>query len=341
MGRQRKLREIVIIDTGGTITAISSDPAATAGYECGELSVKDMLKEHPRLTEKAQIKVINLKRKGREGSPDTTSSDRLNLTVEVQRQLNAGADAVIMLHGTDTLLMTAFSLSITIQPTRTIILTGATLPSNCHGADGDKNMLCALVLGLLGLAGVHIVFDFEILQPLYTRKLTTASSRPFYSFTGPIATFKNSVPRFFNEPTRPVDLWYFDVTSLGALPDVVILPYQDDMDEGRFLSATANAKGVVLGGVGDGSWPKSLKKLIQARSNNIPVVISSDSFGFIVAEYCYGLGPFCIGSGYLDPSQSRLLLQYCLAAGYTTPAAIKDLFERQTPTDLDALLAKL
>lgn len=63
-----------------------------------------------------------------------------------------------------------------------------------------------------------------------------------------------------------------------------------------------------------------------AKASEKIIVVASKAFAYTEAEDAYGIGPPCIGSGFLDASKSQVQLQLALASGYDHQAT-KELFE--------------
>lgn len=76
--------------------------------------------------------------------------------------------------GSDLLALIGYFLELTIQSHKGVVLLGAAIPPTSYGADGFKNLICALNL-VLSTAGVYMVFDNKIYQPRYTVKQDATS----------------------------------------------------------------------------------------------------------------------------------------------------------------------
>lgn len=90
-------------------------------------------------------------------SLDMDASDRRAIVEAVQAR-SAQADAVVVVHGTDTLCQTGALLAERLpRPAVPIVLTGAMVPHACHGSDARQNVSQALMACRLLPPGVHIV----------------------------------------------------------------------------------------------------------------------------------------------------------------------------------------
>src|SRR5690606_37957073 len=109
---------------------------------------------------------------------------------------NAGFDAVIVAHGTDTMAYTASALAYGLHGLNSkksglripVILTGAQLPMMAFANDGQLNLMRSLVVATScsdgGVADVLVVFGTSILLGCRAMK---RSDRQFESFHSPTA----------------------------------------------------------------------------------------------------------------------------------------------------------
>lgn len=79
-------------------------------------------------------------------------------------------DAVLVLHGTDTLTHSAQRLQSSLAPAVPIIFTGAMVPNSVKGSDAVQNVTEALLAARLLPAGIYVVFHNRILCPPDLRK---------------------------------------------------------------------------------------------------------------------------------------------------------------------------
>ncbi|KID82041.1 Asparaginase/glutaminase [Metarhizium guizhouense ARSEF 977] len=318
-------KNVLVVGSGGTFQGSSKKRTATASYECGTHSIADLLKEVPELSEIARIEFLGLMQVA---SPDLTPEDLIHISQTIQKRLEGAVDACVFIGGSDLLALIGYFLELTIQSHKGVVLLGAAIPPTSYGADGFKNLICALNLAM-STAGVYMVFDNKIYQPRYTVKQDATSLCPFHSFAGHLGIFKDSKPRiFYRLPLEPVNRRYFDVKGLKTLPTVNILSYQLGMTDTLFYNTIEHADGLVLEGVGGGNWTRHLGKKITefAKKSKKIIVVASKAFAYTEAKDAYGIGPPCIGSGFLDASKSQLQLQLALASGYDYQAT-KELFE--------------
>lgn len=123
--------------------------------------------------------------------------------------IDRGADAVVVLHGTDTLAFTAAALSLALpivlrevdRPAR-VVLTGAQHPlygaDGTHDADAEANLRDALAaaqtlaaaptptpeFGTAGAVGVFVQFGGRLLPGLHVSKISSVSAQGFVATNG-------------------------------------------------------------------------------------------------------------------------------------------------------------
>lgn len=135
---KKGLKKIVILHTGGTI-------ASKVEYETGgviaQFSAEDMLEMFPELGNIANIEtelVANMM------SEDIMFPDYQKLADAIKKHAEAGADGIIIGHGTDTLAYTAAALSFMFEEINIPVLVVGSQRSTDRGStDGAMNLICA------------------------------------------------------------------------------------------------------------------------------------------------------------------------------------------------------
>lgn len=107
-----------------------------------------------------------------------TTDDLLDLARSVAEHARTH-DAIVIIHGTDTLEETAFLLALTHHCNIPVTLTGAQKPIDHREADGPATLTTALIWSVLGHPEVTVAFSGEIWPAVGIRKLhTTAETNP-------------------------------------------------------------------------------------------------------------------------------------------------------------------
>ena len=131
------MRHLTLITTGGTIEKTYDE---MTGELTNRMSVVRRMLEHLRL-EDTRISIVELMQKD---SLHMTGDDRAAI-VEAVRTNAASSDAIVILHGTDTLTLTGEQLLREIPvPLTPIVLTGAMRPFEMIRSDALQNLTEAI-----------------------------------------------------------------------------------------------------------------------------------------------------------------------------------------------------
>ncbi|MGL4316671.1 MAG: asparaginase [Pseudomonas sp.] len=129
----------------------------------------------------------------------------------VQAVNEDGCDAVLLLHGTDTLAYSAAALSFLLLGLPVpIVLTGSMQPAGVAGSDAWPNLFGALALLARGVApGVHLYFNGQLLHGARACKLKSEAFDAFVDHQRPRhARHLDELPTALNyrQPRQPVRL---------------------------------------------------------------------------------------------------------------------------------------
>jgi len=145
--------QISIISTGGTIT--SEVDYKTGGVFPSE-TAEELLGKVPELADYVSIK--NMETPFNLLSEDMSSGEWGKIAESVAKELNSGAEGVIVTHGTDTLHYTAAALSFMLRKlNKPVAVVGAQRSADRGSFDGSQNLLCAAHYCLSDIAEVSIV----------------------------------------------------------------------------------------------------------------------------------------------------------------------------------------
>jgi L-asparaginase len=148
---------IKILTTGGTIDKVYFD--AKSSFQVGEPQIVEVLRE-ANLT--IDYRVTALMKKD---SLDMTEDDRLRIRRAVEV---SDAQHIVITHGTDTMIATGIELQ--NIPGKTIVLTGAMQPARFRTSDALYNIASAMTAVQLLPAGVYIIMNGTVFNPLHARK---------------------------------------------------------------------------------------------------------------------------------------------------------------------------
>ncbi|MEV4643543.1 asparaginase [Saccharopolyspora sp. NPDC049357] len=240
--------------------------------------------------------------------------------VEAVRTAAAGADGVVVTHGTDSLEETAFLLALAHTGPQPVVLTGAQRPFDDPAPDGPRNLAAALRWAAEPNArgtGVTVAFGNEVLPAVGVRKTHAlalqAFSAPGRSPIGHVdeagVRVQGATPRVPLLPPGTTDLPRVDIAGqyLGA-------------DTSWLHHAVANGmRGLVVAGFGSGNTtPETTQACLRLLSDGIPVLITSRTgAGPVAGLYAGGSADLAaagaVFAGDLSPWQARLLLAAALS----------------------------
>lgn len=321
-----------LLATGGTIAG--SGEAASASYRAGIVPIGDILRAVPGLEDVATIsaeQVANI------GSYDMSEPVWRKLAA---RAAAAGADpaitGVVVTHGTDTIEETAFFLSLVLPSTKPVVLVGSMRPGTAVSADGAQNLLDAVRLASAADAcgrGVMLVMNDTIFAPAFATKSDIRRVNAFAApARGPAGDMLTDRPRFFAAGVAPREAAF----ALGEaeLPKVAIAYAYAGMTGDDIRAAAKGARGLVIAGVGAGSFPASAREAVKeltakgfpvvrtARQGTGDVWINPPSMGDISDQV---LGT--IAGRELTPAKARILLMLALQTPRGRPD-LQALFDR-------------
>ncbi|WP_272674259.1 MULTISPECIES: asparaginase [unclassified Providencia] len=305
---------VTILATGGTIAGSSKSNLDTTDYKAGSLGINVLINAVPEINDVAIVKGEQI---SNTISGNISSEILLNLSKRVNHLLNEGKQqGVVITHGTDTIEETAFFLELTTQNKQPIVIVGAMRPATAISADGPMNLLESVVLAADKKAenrGVMVVLNDRIGSAFYTTKANSTTPDAFKSYEpGYLGVFVSGKPKFYYTPAQPVDRTFFDVSKVDKLPNVeIIYAYQDQTPAMLHAAINNGAKGIIVAGSGNGNVSSNMEEAIKQLSDKgIPVVMATRTgSGYVSSK------SFAIGSGFLNPQKSRILLQLALATG--------------------------
>ncbi|KAI0179777.1 L-asparaginase [Hypoxylon sp. FL1284] len=321
------LPNVTIFATGGTIAGSAGSSDQTTGYAAGALGVDVLIAAVPQLRNVSNVRGVQV---ANVGSSEVTPAVLLNLTRQVRAELaRPECQGVVVTHGTDTLEESAFFVDLATRTEKPIVFVGAMRPATAISADGPINLLEAATLAGDPDArgrGAMIVLNDRVASAFYTTKTNANSLDTFRAVEqGFLGFFVDIKPKFYYAPALPRGRPYFDVANATSLPEVDILYGHQALNPSLASAAVASgAKGLVLAGMGAGSWTKPGAKVIRdvVENNGTAVVYSRRTMdGFVEPTGAIGYG-----GGFLNPQKARIMLQLALYAGYEK-AQMKSLFE--------------
>jgi len=317
-GQTKKLPNVVILATGGTIAGAGASSTGSA-YTSGQVKIEAMIDAVPNIRKLANLKgeqIANV------GSQDMSVKVWLDLAKRINELLKTkDVDGVVITHGTDTQEETAFFLNLVIKSDKPVVLTGSMRPSTALSADGPLNMYNAVALAADPKAkgyGVMVLMNDEIHSAHGVKKMITTPVQTFQSpEEGMLGTVIFGQVEFFHKPHGlNTTTSEFSVEGVKELPRVDIVYTCADVSTDLIdIMIKAGAKGIVIAGVGDGNMNAgTLEAAKRATKNGIPVVrCSRVPIGAVLVNGEVNdkdFGTLC--GDELNPQKARVLLMLSL-----------------------------
>ena len=319
---QKGLPKLVLIGTGGTI-------ASYVDYRTGAvhpaLSTSDMVNAVPEIREIANVDATVL---FSIFSENMDVDHWQELAKEVVRQINDGADGIIIPHGTDTMGYTAAALSFMLGDVpKPVVLVGAQRSSDRPSSDASSNLMACARFCVNGKkSGVYVIMhdtsgddSFAVHIGTRVRKMHTSRRDAFHSINVlPVAHLDK-------DGKLTMDIEGHDVSDRNAEARTdmekrcVLLQYYPGMDPALFEPILMNSKGVVIAGSGLGHVNSNMVPLLKkACDNGTVIVMTSQCLNGRVNMNVYNTGRDMLSAGVITvwdmlPETAYVKLMWALA----------------------------
>jgi L-asparaginase len=330
--QQKKLPNIVILATGGTIAGAAAT-GTQAGYTSGAVTIDSMIAAVPGIKDLANIRGEQI---SNVGSQDITFSIMLTLAKRINELLaTPEVDGIVVTHGTDTMEETAFFLNLVVKSDKPVVLVGSMRPSTAVSADGPLNLYDGVAVAAdpnaKGLGVLVVMNDWIHGAHSLTKTSTTAVQTFMSPLRGLVGVSTYGKNDYYNAPHwKHTTTSEFDVTNVTKLPRVDIIFACADMSPDLIDAAVVNgAAGIVIAGVGNGNMNKASveaaeraakKGVVIVRSSRVAtgtvgrnVEVNDDEMGFVASDE-------------LNPQKARILLMLALLKPRST-AETQQLFQ--------------
>lgn len=313
------MKKIMLIATGGTISAMSPSRLDLKDYESGHVTGEELLAHLPEIGRIADVNVMQL---ANFSSTHMTATHWIELRERVHQCLNEQAyDGVVITHGTNTLEETAYFLHLTVNSEKPVVLVGAQRPYSALGTDASINLVQAIRVAADPVSrgkGVLVVLNDEINSAREVSKTNTYRLEAFQSgqlgFLGYVDP--DHTVQFYREPVRKHTVHsLFALLTLEWLPQVAIV-YSYAGAEGdliRYVAGSGKYAGIVVAGTGAGRCsPEEDVALAEAAQEGIVIVRSSRvGNGRVMGIRAFNQYP-AVTADNLSPQKARILLMLSL-----------------------------
>ncbi|MFT0899087.1 Glu-tRNA(Gln) amidotransferase subunit GatD [Candidatus Methanoprimaticola sp. MG2] len=319
---KKGLPKIVLIGTGGTI-------ASYVDYRTGAvhpaLSTSDMVNAVPEIRDIANIDARVL---FSIFSENMDPAHWQELAKAVAEEINDGADAIIIPHGTDTMGYTAAALAFMLGDVpKPVILVGAQRSSDRPSSDASSNLMaCVRFATGADRSGVFVVMhdtpgddSFAVHIGPRVRKMHTSRRDAFHSINALPAAHLDKDGRMDVRIDGPRVRDGKAVANIAMEGSVVLLQYYPGMDPKLFEPVFMGSKGIVISGSGLGHVCEGMIPLIErATSNGSVVVLTSQCLNGRTNLNVYNTGRDMLKAGAITvldmlPETAYVKLMWALA----------------------------
>ena len=311
------MKKVVLLTTGGTIASKTNKDSGklASGAITGE-----ELASMCNLPNDIEVVVESVFQKA---SIHITFDDLLLLKDKIESYFkDDDVSGVVVTHGTDTMEETSYFLDLTINDSRTVVVTGSQRSLEDVGSDVYINLRHAIYCACaedLRNAGTVVVFNERIFAARYVKKEHASNIQGFNSFGfGYLGIIDNDQVHVFQ---KPIKREYFEIKT--TIPQVEIIKCYIGAD-GKFIKAAREAgiAGIILEGVGRGQVaPKMMTEIEKAIAQGMKLVITTSAEeGSVYTTYDYEGSAFdlfnkgvILGSDN-DSKKARIKLAVALAS---------------------------
>ncbi len=301
--RTGRLPVLSVLGTGGTI-------ASYVDYRTGAVhpavTAEELVFSVPELMELADVKarvVYSVY------SENLKPANWQHLATEAAKELNAGAEAVLIPHGTDTLHFTTAALSFMLRDlTGPVILVGAQRSSDRPSSDAAMNLICGARIAGADLGEVVAVMHGEtgdtfcvVHRGAKVRKMHASRRDAFRSMNAtPLGTV-----HFDGRVDLDADLRRRSkgpaVADPRLDPDVALIWFHPGMKPEALAHSLEPAHGAVIAGTGLGHVAHDLIPVLAAAAKaEKPIVMTTQTLQGRVGMRVYDTGRDLLQAGVID-----------------------------------------
>ncbi|MFB6165179.1 MAG: Glu-tRNA(Gln) amidotransferase subunit GatD [Haloarculaceae archaeon] len=338
------LPTISLISTGGTI-------ASTVDYRTGavtaQFDAEDVLRAVPDLAGRANYRgrvVANIL------SENMTPAVWQELAEAVREEIEAGADGVVVMHGTDTMQFSASALAFMLDTPVPVVFTGSQRSADRPSSDNVMNAVCAVEAAKADCAEVLVCMHATESDDVCALHRATRVRKNHTSRRDAFETIGR-------EPLGEVDYQTEEVTfrrehaergeaDLDLSPDletdVELVTFTPGAGPDLLEAAAADAAGVVIAGTGLGHVNTDWIDVVEDLTDDgVAVVMTSQCLWGRVCDRVYDTGRDLLEAGVIEgedmlPGTAKVKLMWALANAGDVEYAMRtplagEITERSTP----------
>lgn len=323
------LPNIVVLDTGGTITSGAETRISYLNYggQGPANGLRTILEDmYPELETVANLSVVDLA--GNDYSISSSGSVTMEKLYVISRTIDQyladpEVDGVVLIAGTNVLEEDAYFFDLTVRSPKPVVLTGSMHQYGTFTFDGYTNVFSSIRLAASARTtcfGTVVLLNDQIFG---AREVTKTDGYRMDTFEGgnygALGVVNQDNIRLLRATSRVLDCgtddWAspFDLSTITPqdFPIVDIISGHVESSPGPMTGAVDNgAAGLVVSGHGPGGLSALQANARQAALDAGVVIVSASRTG---GEGTYDNGGMTIGAGDLLPQKARMLLQISLA----------------------------
>ena len=264
------MKQIVVINTGGTFSFLTTEHGLAPGLSAEELKSK-VGKMDPNI-------MLIMEDYCSLDSSNISPEDWCNLAWKVDGLLGR-CDGIVIVHGTDTMAYTASMLSFMLQGIPIpVVLTGSQVSADAVMSDAMNNFKCAVSMAASGIGGVYVAFSHNIMLGCRASKVRTISFNAFESINYPNVGTVDAFGMHLNKSYAPPRKKYSPSIQYSNKIAVLNLFPGMKSDILSFL-LKEGYEGVFIEGFGLGGVPfinsNLMAEIKKAASHGLPVLVGS------------------------------------------------------------------
>lgn len=308
------MSSLVLIDAGGTIASLPDEDGVLVGRGSAA-GLRSILAPDMRegVTEQAAYAGL---------SEDMGFDDAMGIVRAIDTATRAGANGIVVTHGTDTMEDVAFLVDLFHGGPTPILFTGAQRAASLPGCDGPANLRDAVMVARDEKAqgiGTAIVFGGRILPARSALKLDSSGPEAFGPHGAAIGRVDDHGVRLTAKPHRAP---HFAPTTPQPAVEIAALGMGSSAAMVDALVGSG-LRGLVIEGFGRGNVPAQLVAAIERASEaGVLIGIATSCIGGGTAPaYQSGARLAALGIiGAEDLSARKLRLLFAVALGDDRPA---------------------